>query len=137
MKRLLAALTFFAPFALAVDNLPIKPAEAVVSPDFKKVEVSTGLGKAPLTVQITGPANVIGLKTNTYEKFTNCGFSIQWGDGENFPGLLKRGATCAGGFEHIYAKPGLYKIVFLITETTPSDQRQVVWQGERVIKVLQ
>ena len=120
-----------------MDNLPIKPAEAVVSPDFKKVEVSVESGKAPLTVHITGPANINALKTNTYEKFTNCGFSVQWGDSETFPGLLKRGASCAGGFAHTYAKPGLYKIVFLITETTPSGQRQVVWQGESAIKVLQ
>ncbi len=129
-------LAFFTADVGAVDNLPLKPS-AQVTTDFKALEVSAPSGKAPLTVQITGPSNVNALKTNTYDRYVNCGFSVLWGDGEKFPSGQKRGASCAAGFEHIYKKPGLYKIIFLITEPGTTDESKVVWTSERVIQVSQ
>lgn len=126
------------PFAFydveTADKLPSRSNEAPES-DFEKLVVSADLGKAPFTLAITGPAPVIGQKGNSYDKYSNCGFSVQWGDGESFPKGLKRGDSCAGGFQHVYQKPGLYKVIFLLTETSTADESRVVRKFERAIKV--
>jgi len=128
-----AALILSSP-VFAGDNFKFSP-DAEKASEFQKLEVNAESGKAPLTVKITGPAQVAELRKNVHAKYVNCGFSVQWGDLDTFPARLTHGASCSGGFEHTYRKPGFYKIIFLITDTNTVKDSQVTWRGERVIKV--
>lgn len=129
------AFFFAASAGFAGDNFTFKPGADKPAEDFAALEVSIEAGKAPLTVKITGPTPLAELRSQVRKRYVNCGFSVQWGDLDTFPGRLTHGESCSGGFEHTYRKPGFYKIIFLVTDTNTIRESQVIWRGERIIKV--
>ena len=80
---------------------------------------------APLTVQITGPENLIQLAAGQSLgiPFGGCGYSIDWGDGAQAPKNFTDGPPyCEADLTHKYAAPGDYTITIKTWDTGPADE---------------
>lgn len=97
------------------------------------LKISPASGKPPLKVEIKAPTKLIAMSKNTFSKWGGCRYSIDWGDGEVGPNF--RSKDCSKGFEHVYSKPGVYRVTARIIQMTPNDDAITTWNGEASISV--
>ena len=79
---------------------------------------------APLTVQITAPANVVAIATDGFSGIPmgGCTYSIDWGDGQTAPETPFQGPPhCTSKLTHTYAAPGDYVLKVGTYDIGPAD----------------
>jgi PKD repeat protein len=99
--------------------------------DKDTLQLSVTSGTAPLTVRITGPKNVTDLGRGTWQKWTGCGFNVTWSDDGPEPPNPRR--ECARMLEHVYSKPGVYRVKVETLAVNPDDSQRVDWTGTATI----
>ena|ERR1039457_3455373 len=89
-----------------------------------RLTLSASSGKAPLAVSVTGPAELLSLGKGTYQKWTGCGFDVDWGD--HAPSVTTL-PSCAGYLKHTYTAPGTYTVAARIWHAAPDDSHITDW----------
>lgn len=100
------------------------------------VKVESPSGKAPFTVRLTGPNNLLDLGQGHWQKWVGCGYEVLWGDGPNSysPGAGS-GSDCSDGFKHTYHQPGTYTVKVSIWHPGPDDAPRIDWSDTATITV--
>jgi hypothetical protein len=92
--------------------------------------LSTDAGPAPLSVSVTGPAELVAKQSATYHRFEGCGFTIDWGDG-----MPMSRPACGENLTHRYAYPGTYRVKAARHHAGPEDGTVVDWLGASQVTV--
>lgn len=116
---------------------------ATTTPSTSSLSVSPTSGKAPLTVSINGPTNVLTKISGCvysigFFGFSGNGLSVDWGDGTESPSNIesKRGQSCSDEVRrHTYATSGTYTIKVQLWHPGPTDQPIKDWEGSATVTV--
>lgn len=95
------------------------------------VSLSVTSGKAPLEVQITGPAELVKRFAEPYNRWTGCGYNINWGEKDNLP----VSNDCKDRLKHTFKSPGSYKIRVYTIRPGSNDAPTSRLIGETIVTV--
>jgi len=113
------------------------------APNTEPLLLSAAKGKAPLTVTIVSPKElVLRIKSCKYSVGfhgpSGNGLSLQWEPGSHQPKFdlgKKQGDSCASLLSHTYTKAGSHKVSAKLWHPGPNDAPVTEWQGEAAIEV--
>lgn len=116
---------------------------------YRPLTVSATAGNAPLTVQITGPMELLSLKDNVYHprewsalnpqpaplSYSGCGFYVSWLEYDakgtvNSIGPDPRENGCAALLSYTFKKPGRYGVTAFIYD--PRYGGEETWRSKRM-----
>ena len=106
---------------LGATGLSICHAETTGQPGALKL--STTFGKAPLTVHVVGPDQLVRLGVGQPYKWVGCGMYVNWGDGPT-----EYVVQCSQYLEHTYKAPGVFTVTATIWHTGPDDSPKTDWE---------
>jgi len=94
---------------------------------------------APMTVQLTGPEQVVSIATKGFEGIPmgGCMYSIDWGDGDAAPKLdfSDEPPHCVADLTHVYTAAGAYTITVETYDIGPADGPENQRQGKITVTV--
>ncbi len=96
-----------------------------------KLKLSAVSGKAPLTVRVVGPRQLVVRGAGQPQKWVGCGMYVDWGDGKTPVTVLH----CSDYLVHTYNAPGRYIVKAVIFHPGPDDGPVTDWEDKVEVRI--